>query len=305
MRAEINRKKKSISWLKKIITVLITVPFISLFVFIGMLVSGSRTSNETTVEERFKVSSSLESPYENTLKGSYQYSFAFCGDPHMHAQGDGCFPKLDEVIRAQRVGFVIFGGDLTFLGKESEYENFVNHANSLTVPSYPALGNHDLYNSGWSNYLKYLGPSSYSFYAGNAKFIVIDSACGEVGEKQLEWLKQELRTNKQPLLFVISHYPVYGGLQGVYEFVKSEERLKLIELFEKYEVDYVLEGHYHGYVNLTVGNVHYITSGSFSEGLLDSGERHFLLFSVYGPNVNIEKIAIKTDIPVEYRDQEI
>ena len=294
------------SLLKRIIiALLIRPPIVLILLFICLLLLGEGGSDKITVDERFRLSSSIESPYKNTLKGAYEYSFAFCADPHMRAEGDGCFGDLDRAIRANRINFVIFGGDLTYLGKESEYRNFVDHVNALTAPSYPALGNHDIYNGGWSYYWRYLGPSSYSFYGGNAKFVVIDSASNEIGDKQMEWIKKELRTNKQPLLFVVSHVPIYGGSHDNYDFPKSEERTELIDLFEKYEVDYVLEGHYHSYVDITDNSVRYITSGSFSDGLLNSGERHFLLFSVYGPNVSIKKVEVSADIPVQYVDGQI
>ena len=295
------RRGIAIGWVKRLFILLMLVPILPIF----LLLLAARGPNGTTVDERFSLSSSIRSPYENALKGSYQYSFAFCGDPHLHADGDGCFPDLDAAIRENRINFVIFGGDLTYLGRETEYRSFVDLANALTAPSYAALGNHDLYNGGWSYYWRYLGPSSYSFYGGNAKFVVIDTATGEIGERQMEWIRQELRTNKQPLLFVVSHMPIYGGAHGAYEFPKSEERTQLIGLFEKYEVDYVLEGHYHGYVDITVNGVRYITSGSFTEGLLDAGQRHFLLFRVYGPNVSIRKIDVDPDSPVQYMDGEV
>jgi len=294
------------SLLKRIIiALLIRPPIVLILLIAGFLLLGEGGSDEITVDERFGLSSSIESPYKNTLKGAYEYSFAFCADPHMREEGDGCFGDLDRAIRTNRINFVIFGGDLTYLGRESEYRNFVDHVNALTVPSYPALGNHDIYNGGWSYYWRYLGPSSYSFYGGNAKFVVIDSASNEIGDRQMEWIKKELKTNKQPLLFVVSHVPIYGGSHDNYDFPKSEERAKLIDLFEKYEVDYVLEGHYHSYVDITDNSVRYITSGSFSDGLLNSGERHFLLFRVYGPNVSIEKVGVSADIPVQYMDGQI
>ena len=302
---EIAKKKRSIAILKKVIVFFIIIPTVPVLIYISLILSASRQSHGITVDERFKLSSSIKSPYKDTLKGSYQYSFAFCGDPHLREESDGCFSDLDEAIRSNRMIFVIFGGDLTFLGKDTEYKNFVDHVNALTVPSYPVLGNHDLYNSGWSSYQKYFGPSSYSFYGGNAKFIVIDTASGDIGEEQMEWIKKELKTNKQPLLFVISHMPIYGGSHSFYAFPKGEERTELIELFEKYEVDYVLEGHYHGFVNIMVNGVRYITSGAFSDGLLDEGDRHFLMFRIYGPNVSIEKIPVKTDKEVYYRDGEV
>ncbi|MBA7662163.1 3',5'-cyclic adenosine monophosphate phosphodiesterase CpdA [subsurface metagenome] len=295
--------EKERSFWKKAVLALILRPPVMVVLLLGCLyVWGARSSDEVTVDERFALSSSIRSPYRNALKGSYQYSFAFCGDPHMRRDGDGCFPDLDKEIRAKRMSFVIFGGDLTFLGREDEYRNLVEHVNALTVPSYPALGNHDLYDGGWSYYWRYLGPSSYSFHGGNAKFVVIDAASGEIGEKQMAWIRNELKGNRQPLLFVVSHLPVYGGSHGRYDFPQTTERTELVELFERYGVDYVLEGHYHGYVDITVNGVRYITSGSFSDGLLDSGERHFLLFRVYGTDVTVEKIPVKSDAPVQYLD---
>ena len=73
----------------------------------------------------------------------------------------------------------------------------------------------------------------------------------------------------------------------------------------KYGVDYVMEGHYHAYVDIEANGVRYITSGCFSDGLLNGGERHFLLMRVYGPNVSVERIPVGTDIPVEYIDGKI
>jgi len=290
---------------KIVVALLIRPPIILILLPLCLLLLGQGNPDEITVDKRFMLSSSIKSPYKDTLKGVYQYSFAFCADPHMRADGDGRFGDLDKAVRAKRINFVIFGGDLTYLGQEDEYRNFINHVNALTIPSYMALGNHDLYNGGWSYYWRFFGPSVYSFYGGNAKFVVIDSASNEIGQQQIEWIKEELKTNKQPLLFVISHMPIYGGEHDGYDFPKGEERTELIQLFEKYEVDYVLEGHYHSYVDITKNGVRYITSGSFSDGLLNSGDRHFLLFRVYGPEVSIEKILVGQDYPVQYMDGEI
>jgi len=301
---ELTEEKKNL--LKRIlIALLIRPPVILILLPLCLLLLSQTDPQETTVEQRFNLSNSIKSPYKNAIKGTYVYSFAFCGDPHMHAKGDGCFDDLDRAVRTKQIRFVIFGGDLTYLGEEAEYSNFINHCDALTVPWYPALGNHDIYNGGWSYYWRYMGPSAYSFSGGNAKFVVIDSASGKIGDAQMEWIRNQLRDNKQPLLFVISHMPIYGDSYGTYKFPETEEKQQLIELFEKYEVDFVLQGHYHGYVDIVNNNVRYITSGSFSDGLLDSGQRHFLLVNVYGPEVAVEQVLVGEDIAIQYMDGEI
>ena len=288
-----------------LISILIRPPLILILLPLCLLLLSWGETEETTVDERFGLSNSIKSPYKDAIKGTYVYSFAFCGDPHMYSKGDGCFEDLDREIKLRKIRFVIFGGDLTYLGEEAEYSNFIDHINALTSPSYPALGNHDIYNGGWLYYWRYLGPSVYSFNGGNAKFVVIDSACGRIGEAQMQWIQDQLRNNKQPLLFVISHMPIYGQSYGVYGFPETEEKQQLISLFEKYNVDFVLQGHYHGFVDIKNNNVRYVTSGSFSDGLLDSGQRHFLLLNVNGPEVTIEQILVGKDIPVQYMDGEI
>ena len=301
---ELTEDKKSL--LKRIfIALLIRPPIVLILLPLCLLLLSYGRIEDITVDERFHLSSSIKSPYKDAVKGTYIYSFAFCGDPHMCSKGDGCFDDLDRAIKMRQIRFVIFGGDLTYLGEEGEYSNFISHIESLTVPTYPSLGNHDIYNGGWSYYWRYLGPSVYSFNGGNAKFVVIDSAGGKIGEAQMEWIQDQLRNNKQPLLFVISHMPIYGNSYGAYEFPETEEKQQLIELFEKYKVDFVLQGHYHGFVDITNNGVRYITSGSFSDGLLDSGIRHFLLLNVYGPGVTIEQVPVGEDIPVQYMNGEI
>jgi len=303
-RGQTTEEKKNL--LKRIlIALLIRPPIILILLPLFLLLLSYGETDESTVDERFGLSNSIKSPYKDAIKGTYIFSFAFCGDPHMYAKGDGCFDDLDRAIKLKQIRFVIFGGDLTYLGEEAEYSNFIDHINALTSPSYPALGNHDIYNGGWLYYWRYLGPSAYSFNGGNAKFVVIDSASGRIGEAQMEWIQDQLRNNKQPLLFVVSHMPIYGDSYGVYEFPETEEKQQLIELFEKYEVDFVLQGHFHGFVDITNNGVRYITSGSFSDGLLDSGIRHFLLIKIYGPEVTIEQVPVGEDIPVKYMDGEI
>ncbi|GAI05673.1 unnamed protein product [marine sediment metagenome] len=116
------------------------------------------------------------------------------------------------------------------------------------------------------------------------------------------WLEEELSSNNRPITFVVSHYPIYGGKHGIYQFPRNEEREKLISLFEKYQVDYVLEGHYHGYVHIEENGVNYVTSGSIGCGPLDNDTYHYLVFTVSGNHVSYRKVDIPVDEQPIYRD---
>jgi len=103
---------------------------------------------------------------------------------------------------------------------------------------------------------------------------------------------------------VVSHFPIYGGSHGIYHFPENEEREKMIELFEKYDVDCVLEGHFHGFVHLNEGGIDYITTGAVGSGLLDNDTYHYLVFTVSGTRVTYEKKNIPVHEPALYRESE-
>ena len=111
----LEKEKKSVSLLKKIITVLLLIPIVPIIFFVSLLLtsqkSSSGTTATTTVDQRFSLSSMIKSTYRDTQKGAFNYTFAYCGDPHMQETGSDNFPKLDETIKASKPIFVVFGGE--------------------------------------------------------------------------------------------------------------------------------------------------------------------------------------------------
>jgi len=241
------------------------------------------------------------------LKGQINFSFIVCGDPHVSKDNCGYFDRIDFSGAEKNACFVIVTGDLTQGGREGNFEKFAAMINDLRgagIGCFPAIGNHDLYNSGWARYKKKIGPSAYTVIAGNCKFIFIDTAGGRVGKKQMQWLEKELSVNTRPVVFVVSHYPIYGGSHGMYHFPRNAEREEMISLFEKYNVDCVLEGHFHGFVHINKGGVDYVTSGGIGCGLLDNDTYHYLVFTVSGSHISYEKKNISVDAPPVYRKSE-
>jgi hypothetical protein len=113
------------------------------------------------------------------------------------------------------------------------------------VPVYCVVGNHDLYNDGWNNYVKYCKPYSsfWRFEAGGYAWYGLDTGSGAVGEPQMNALESRMESDPFPKI-VCTHYPLYAGpvyfsLSDVYE------RAELLSTYADSNVKVLLDGHYH------------------------------------------------------------
>ncbi len=150
--------------------------------------------------------------------------------------------------------FAISGGDNVEHGYKDEYISYNDFCSSFEtkfdLKTYSVVGNHDLFNSGWTNYKTYCYPytSSYFFktsYGENSiDWIFLDSGNGTLGHKQLSSLKDILRSSNRKKI-VITHYPLYSG--GVFYFTMQNviERDTLISYFCKSNVSILVDGHKH------------------------------------------------------------
>jgi len=124
----------------------------------------------------------------------------------------------------------------------------------------PALGNHDLYDVGESNWansaeiklfvLPHNGPEGeryFSFDNGDAHFIVLDS--NDPGNStQINWLQNDLATTARKWIFVFLHHTPYSCANGIASIGSDlSVRNNWGPLFEQYEVDIVFVGHDHIY----------------------------------------------------------
>jgi hypothetical protein len=117
---------------------------------------------------------------------------------------------------------------------------------------YPSLGNHDCFISpAYWLYVLHLPANNpakdeayYSFDAGDAHFVALNSCTYEVPEEQVEWLEEDLAATKQAWKIVYFHHAPYsnaihGGTVSVRDAV--------VPVFERQGVDLVLSGHDHVY----------------------------------------------------------
>lgn len=222
------------------------------------------------VEDRTENLLYLQSPSSVTGLPQDVYSVLVITDPHFGSDRaeleEDAFYKWfknqlendDETLRPR---FMICLGDILDGGHKKEAESYNKFTERLKqmaelsgitgFETYSILGNHDLYNHGWSVWKENIKPYT-SFYTFSTKtslsqgfsWYFLDTANGTLGKNQLELLSSSMK--KDPLSKIVSmHYPLY--CDGVIQLAiqNSLERNMLFSLFAQNDVKLVLEGHAH------------------------------------------------------------
>lgn len=217
------------------------------------------------VDTRFRESRAAVQPSGLAIGTNY-FSFVVIADTHVYSWANGNFTRLKTKLDTND-RFVLACGDLTQEGGLEYMTAYRGLMDSLGLPYYSTPGNHDTYFGGWNNYRDILGPSSYTFTAGNCRVIVFDSASGTLGWDQRKWLEGVLAGNSEPLCVVMTHFQLFSPSLGeTQQYTDIEEVHYLIDLFGRYGVDYVFMGHSHKYQDNTVKGVRYIVCEDFKEG---------------------------------------
>ncbi|WP_086074512.1 purple acid phosphatase family protein [Paenibacillus camerounensis] len=148
--------------------------------------------------------------------------------------------------------FIVHNGDFTEDAEDSAaWNSFFSNVDSLVsrIPLMPVTGNHDEVDEQAAEFTSHfnlpdngakgsIAGTSYSFDYGPVHITVLNTE-GNL-KKQAEWLKKDLAGTDKAWKIVAFHRPAYGG--NTYK--KLDE---WAQLFDKYEVDLVLQGHNHEY----------------------------------------------------------
>jgi Icc-related predicted phosphoesterase len=113
----------------------------------------------------------------------------------------------------------------------------------------------------------------YSYNYANIHFVSLDSYGIEAldkylyspDSKQMKWLEEDLKANKQKWTIVYWHHPPYsmGSRNSDTEKDLTSIRENIIPLLEKYKVDLVLNGHSHTYERSQMIKGHYGLEATF------------------------------------------
>ena len=182
-----------------------------------------------------------------------------------------------------RITFVVSAGDLTTQGKVEQLERFQHELESLRVPFFPTLGNHELGTEGGAVYQRRFGRASFRFVYGGMQFTFLDSASATVDPLVYGWLDAWLAEGRSRTHAVLMHIPPIDPV-GVRNgsFADRNEANKLLAKLAEGGVDITLYGHIHSYYPFSnAGIPAYISGGGGSiPERFDGIGRHYLTVDV-------------------------
>lgn len=236
------------------------------------------------VDARFEQSMDMtnDNAVEEYNSNSDAYSFYVCTDVHIKTTADRFTQYLNVLRNDSSALFGVVLGDYT--SKHSLLPSFLDAMSFNPVQQqynqdiHLVLGNHDTYFAGWDEYREKIGPSVYYWVMntsdGNDLYIVLDSATGTLGSKQHDWLKNFLAAHRHLYrhCIICTHTNIFytDNSQTTSGNIPMEEVLALVDMFEKYQVTLVLQGHDHYREDIYVGSVRYTIVGAISDNHTDT-----------------------------------
>ena len=167
-------------------------------------------------------------------------------------------------------------GDLIY-GKNG-FVKFCEHVKPVTDAErkiYYTVGNHDLYFGQWNDFYTRFGASTYWFEVqtvGGYKdlFIALDSGSGTLGLDQRDWLEDLLKSKhnqgyRNIIVFTHTHFFRTNNVNGTTSSFGMEETYDLADLFDRYDVRLVVQGHSHHRDYRMFKSVGYLRLGALKE----------------------------------------
>ncbi|MBQ7882355.1 MAG: metallophosphoesterase [Treponema sp.] len=245
--------------------------------------------------------------------------FMVITDLHFGNDKQRAVKELFESVSNKKIDFIVLLGDVVESGKDEyfvECENFIENLKKYISPEnnippiYVVLGNHDIYCNGFDRWKKLnfnasQGATFYKFetecFYNQEKYLrswyFIDTASGILGQRQLSALDNTLRSDFNPK-FVFTHYPVYTDMNFVMFFRLSDdrERAKLIDAFDKNNVEMVFSGHWHPGGSFDYGNFKEICFPSFLENANETSNWFFLSLNERDKILTVETHSVSSSV---------
>lgn len=146
-------------------------------------------------------------------------------------------------IASKDIEEIIFGGDI---GEKAANKWFFNSLANYNIAI--TLGNHDHYNEVIKHYTVGVNKMNTELYYSQEreyhKFIFLDSSSGSISQQQFDWLKKELITDKNIILFI--HHPILAIDAEVDKLYALKQRDRIVAQLLNFKKDVtIFSGHYH------------------------------------------------------------
>jgi 3',5'-cyclic AMP phosphodiesterase CpdA len=198
------------------------------------------------------------------------------------------------------VEFLLGAGDLTEQGSHEELQRYQHELETLRVPYYTTLGNHELGPSP-SLYQEYFGRGNFQFDYRGVTFTLLDSASATIDPLVYDWLEGWLDRARDRVHIVAMHIPPLdptGVRNGA--FGSRAEAAKLLGRLAEGGVDLTLYGHVHSYYAFDNAGIPAFISGgggAYPEKFDDMG-RHFMVIDV-APESGVQSTRVVRVYPEE------
>jgi len=188
------------------------------------------------------------------------------GDPQIPRQKENQIFRLETVPELMETGadFSLFLGDIAD-DELDIFGPFEESVRPLDMPLYMAYGNHDINFRSPDNslraetYRRHFGPDYYSFNYGPSHFVVLNavdydgwneedgkrgSYFGGIDERQMEWLRQDIRrVDPGKHIYIVTHIPLHD------RFFATEDGKQILETVQDRDRVTALSGHLHGFMS--------------------------------------------------------
>jgi Icc protein len=192
---------------------------------------------------------------------------------------DDVFAEINSIEGAR---FVIAMGDITERGELAEYELFDRQYQTLRIPFYTTLGNHELFGDP-QHYFDRFGRASFQYVFKEVAFTYADSGDGGIDPLVESWLDDYFDAARDRTHVFLTHMPPidpvgirYGG------FRSAQDGRRLIARLVEADVDLALYGHIHTLIAYEdAGIPSYVSGGGGAQPMRWDGiDRHFLVIDL-------------------------
>jgi 3',5'-cyclic AMP phosphodiesterase CpdA len=189
------------------------------------------------------------------------FRFAFFTDLHINTlnqvPSEDLLLAVKEVNENQDIEFVLVGGDITQNGDSNSLKEAKKILQTLKRPFYIVPGNHDFrwnIKNGTTDFNQIFGDNKFSFthkkfqFTGFTTVPLNKTGNSSIQQVDVNWMNMQLKKfGKRNPSFIVTHYPLQTG---------DVDNWKIMtDIFQKYNVLAVLNGHYHRNVCLNYDGI--------------------------------------------------